>query len=484
MLYNLEWLKEGQTFPPLCEVERLAEYKDSRQLFDGNTEQVLYSYKQRINEIIYKLDINTQFKTDINYHRLITMKTADMVCGEMPTITSKNDEVSRLIKNTNFKKKLYGAVCDISRLGESIARILYKQDLKRNDFIITSPDAWFPIVNREDLGDYKAHVLAWVEELPGNSLYNPKHILKAQIHEKGRFINREFELKNMIGNNQININMVDGKPEFSRNLNVTTYTIGKEITKNAKYELTGLNDYAIVPLQNILLPDSVYAYNDYGPITSLVAELEVRVMLENAVLDKHTAPTLYADSANFIPNPMTGQREFATGRGVMVEEGGTIPGYVVWDASLQANHEMITLLKQLLYSISEMGAVINDEAFGASQGYEALMTRLTSARMKARRISDNLTDGVAKLIDLVSQNGYERIKAEDISIVWNDGIPDTEIQNIDIAMKKLSLFPIQKILMEHFGLTEEKALECVDALIEQQSLMQPSSISFGAGENG
>lgn len=489
MLYDLNWLKEGQIFPPQSEIERLSSYRDSRELFKGNTEVVLANYQQRINDVAAKLDLNTTFKTDVNYHRLLTVKTADLVCGEMPDISIANGtDIKELCRVTKLKKKLYEAVCDVSRLGDSIARVYYKESTHKYDFVIMEPDKWFPIVNRENVKEPIAHCLAWTEETPDSSKYNPKYVLKVQIHEVGRYINRVYELKNPVQNTPFILNNpISQSPQHTRTVNIKTFTIGKEITpQGTAYVPTGLKKNAIIMLQNLTMPESIYGYNDYDPITSLVAELEVRLMLENAVLDKHTAPTIYADDKNFGMNPITKQMEFATGKGVIVEKDGTVPGYMVWDASLQANHEMIKTLKELLYSITEMGAVINDDAFGASQGYEALMTRLTSARMKARRISDNLTDSVSDLIELLSTRGYDgQVKAEDISIVWNDGIPDTELQNIDIATKKLSLFPIKDILMTHFGTSEEKADELIDMLMEERAALNlGNGFSVGVGGNG
>lgn len=485
MLYNFDWQKPGVIFPPPPEVERLAKYRDSRLLFEGNTEMVLAGYQQRINEIMQKLDIYTSFKSDINYHRLLTVKTADLVCGEAPNIkaNSDNDEIASLIKGSALNKKLYESVIDVSRLGDSIARIMFDEKKKRNKFVIMSPDKWFPVVNIEDISDVVAHCLAWVvTELAQDKYSQPKYYLRIQEHYIGYYINKTFELKK--GASPAPFVIQNGtNPIHAREINIPCYTIVRELEEKRESIKTGLNDFAIIPFQNLTVADSVYAYNDYEPITSLVAELEVRVMLENAVLDKHTAPTIYADDKNFIAN-RSGQMEFSTGKGVIVEKDGTVPGYMVWDASLQANHEMITILKDLLYSITEMGAVINDEAFGASQGYEALMTRLTSARMKARRISNNLTESLAKLIDLVSQRGYKHINSEDISITWNDGIPDTEMQNIDIATKKMQLFPIKNILIEHFALTDAAAQEIVDELESAKLGAMLGGFGGGVGGNG
>lgn len=487
MLYNLDFLQRGQTFPPISEVERLKEYEDSRELFKGNTETVLADYQKRINDIVSRLELSTVYKMDINYHRLLTVKTADLVCGEMPSISvdeaGKKDDLRELLSRTKFKQKLYEAVIDVSRLGDSLARIYYDADQKKYDFVIIPPDMWFPVVDKEIIKKVKQHVLCWISESPNSTPNNPKYLLNAQIHEKGRYINRVFEIKKSIQNQPIQIaSRISQDLQHARTFNITTYEIGAELTDNPQWVSTGLDNFAIVPLQNLTLPESIYGCNDYEPITPLIAELETRCMLESIVLDKHTAPTMYGGASSFRIDPITGGVNFATGKGIMVQEGEIPPGYVTWDASLQANHECIQSLKDLLYSISEMGAVINDASFAASQGYEALMTRLTSARMKARRVSDNLTDSVKKIISLVSKND---IKETELTVVWNDGIPDTELQNINVANQKLNLFSLKDILMEHFSVSEQEADEIIARKTEEDAVKLASGFSLGmGGENG
>lgn len=41
MLYNLDWLKENNYFPPMSEINRLKTYKDNANLFDDEPSLVL-----------------------------------------------------------------------------------------------------------------------------------------------------------------------------------------------------------------------------------------------------------------------------------------------------------------------------------------------------------------------------------------------------------------------------------------------------------
>ena len=172
-----------------------------------------------------------------------------------------------------------------------------------------------------------------------------------------------------------------------------------------------------------------------------------------------------------------------------VDSGKPYPQYITWDASLQANHTMIEKLEKHLYSLSEMGAVLNDDSFGASQGFEALETRMTNARLKARRISSLMITPLKELISLLSEKGYTFIPMDEISVQFNDGLPLTENQEVNIALKKsgnTQLEDVSTILQEHLGKSKEEA-DAIAAILKSSQL-NPFASAFSAfppdDENG
>ena len=213
-----------------------------------------------------------------------------------------------------------------------------------------------------------------------------------------------------------------------------------------------------------------------------MAELEVRYALESLILDKHTAPSMYAPMTAMNAN-LDGSWTLRPGSAFPVGEGEQPPGYITWDASLAANHEMITRLEKHLYSLSEMGAVINDDCFGASQGYEALKVRMTNARLKARRLTTQLTNPLKRLIALLSESG-EAIKEREINVFWIDGIPNDERLETEIATmkKQAGLYDTKTLLMEHFAKSEEEAEEILSRREEETA--EASSGGFYGGEKG
>ena len=126
MLYNLNFLKSGGRYPLESEIQRIKGYQDSRKLFKGDTELV---YKRRFDRIREALDLYDgkdgskldTYKTDVNYHKLISLKTADITVGEPPTIMLKEtlqDKYAELKAEIKLDDRLQQIVLDISSLGK------------------------------------------------------------------------------------------------------------------------------------------------------------------------------------------------------------------------------------------------------------------------------------------------------------------------------------------------------------------------------
>lgn len=476
MLYDLNWLQEGQTFPPRSEWERLKTYRDNKALFDGDMAEVLAPYRRRVQTIIerfvtyngWSAESFDRFELDLNYFQLMTLKTGDLIAGEPPTVTSKGGkDLSEEVERTDFNGKLLPIVYDVSRYGDSVVR-LKLNGKRQKDFVVVSPGMWFPVVNIEDKDEILYHVLAWAECLnPNAGQYEKKeYVVKVQIHERGQYTPMTFAVKDAKeGRAAQTVIMLNGL-----NLTLDSYTLGACIEACRPIK-TGFDNFAVIPFHNTVTPESIFGINDYDRITPIVAELQVRYSLESLILDKHSAPTVHAPQ-KYLNEISTGEWVLPLGGVIGTEKGDELPGYLIWDASLQANHTEIEKLEKHLYSLSEMGAIVNDDAFGASQGFEALETRMTNARLKARRMSSGLTRPVKLLLSALSG-----LPAEDISVCWNDGLPNNEYRETDIATKQLQggLFDLETILMDHFDKSEEDAAQIAEKVRQGRS---NSTVSF------
>lgn len=148
--------KPGKPFPPKCEVDRITRYKQNKLLFKGehfDPDTGLDIYDLAIHRMMASanfIDCPVVYPILLNYQKLISLKKADLVCGEEPEITgvdsTYSDKLTQLRQEIAFDTKLYSTVIDLSRYGDAIWR-KYKNENGKGDFTVWEPQGWYPIVS-------------------------------------------------------------------------------------------------------------------------------------------------------------------------------------------------------------------------------------------------------------------------------------------------------------------------------------------------
>ena len=464
MLYDLNFLRKGAEFPPREEVKRLDAYKVNALLLEDEMWSALPSHQQRALYMLSHFALSTDkvYLYSANYWSDLVNKMQELTYGEPPEITASGmeEQLSEILTATDCVGKADEGLEDFIALGDWVTKIVV------DGFINVNPSTWFPVVSRENVKEIVYHVLAWVVPVAKN-----KWELHAQIHEKGKYTNRAFEITNYNPDAYYR----DGKT--GQNVKMPTYEIGTEL-EESKTEfklgefLTGLDDFAIVASANNPGTRRICGISDFDKITDAIAEYNIRMTLKDVVLDKHATPIMYGPQ-------LAGEN--GLGNYIEVPNGEGAPGYLTWDASMQAVENTINELKNDISNLSGMGSLLNSKTFGESQGYDALMIKLAPALMRSTRKKSILTRHLKKLLSLLSVKYGNKIEEKDISILWHDGIPATESVKADIAQKHLSTgWSYKRVLMQDYGFAEELA----DDIIEEKRLETPAMPSFGISEDG
>lgn len=483
MIYDIEQLlKEGAEFPPRSEIARLDGYKVNSLLLEGEAWSVLSAYRERVNAVLANFSIpeNYFYYYDANNWADLVEKYQELCFGEPPEISiadeKSNDNrkktLAELFEQSNFFQKAKSGCSDFIALGDWVTKIIKVG--ANMTYISVDPSTWFPIVARDNVEEVKAHVLAWLVDI--NDKRKELHV---QIHERGKYTNRAFDVKNY----QKDTIYTEATGQV---IQYASCIIGKELTETRTSfklgeEKNGLtsDDFAVVFSTNNPRPRKIYGTSDFDRITSAAMEYNVRMTLKNAVLDKHSAPRMYGPELEKKDDEDDG---IATiGNYLEISPESNTPGFLTWDASMTAVENSISGVKDDIANLSGMGALLNSKTFGESQGYDALMIKLSPAFMRSKGKKDTLGEHLKKLISLLSRSYGEKIPMKDISIQWHDGIPQTESVRADIATKHLASGWTQKSVLVHdYGFTEDDAIEEV----EQKRMEQPAIPSFGINENG
>lgn len=474
MLYDMKWLEPSEYFPPLCEADRLLRYKQNAALFNGDhfsdpvyrtrdgipehPIDVFMKCASRISKVVGNFEDVVSFPTLLNYQRLMTLKMADLVCGEHPTISGADAEDNSAIREardfTNFDDKLYSTVLDISRYGDAIWRLYKDEDESRQTFTCWTPMQWFPVVRQDGTNSIKYHCLAWRENVSEDE-ENPDWRLHVQIHgtskaDIGSYIDREYQLKS------------DG------------HTIVSLISESKVP--TGLDKCAVMHLKAYTVTSSVYGYDDYMVLDSLMAEIMARVGQISTILDKHADPSMTGPTSMLKYDEVTGEYRLGTGKYYAVSPGEEHPAYLTWDGQLSSAFKQLEFLVNQLYILSEMGAAILGGQEGSTTAISgtAMRFKMVNPLAKARRMANSMTWAIRHLFSCICTT--KEVTADRISVFWADGLPDDPRENIEnakLASGETKLMPLATAIMEFFGRSNEEAVQWIAMIREEtQNNMQ------------
>ena len=497
MLYSLDWLQPGEHFPPATEKERIIRYHQNARLFDGDhfddpefrsrvpagvsaeVHVSLYAKcAERISRVVGNWNDIISFPTLLNYQRLMTLKVADLVCGEHPVISGvtpkENAALGDVRDTSDFDAKLYATVIDISRYGDAVWRV-YKDYDSRMNFTPWDPTQWYPVVKQDGTNSIMYHCLCWIENRSKND-HRPDYYLHVQIHSvenPGKYTYKVFHMD------------TDGS------------TIKKQVSSTEVN--TGLTQCAVHHLKAFTATNSVYGYDDYMTLDSILAEIMVRVGQISAILDKHADPNITGPVSMLEVDESTGEYVLKTGKFYAVSPGEEKPEYMTWDGQLSSAFKQLEFLINQLYILSEMGAALLGGQDGSSQAISgtAMRFKMVNPLAKVRRIANSLTRPVRQLFSVLSataevdESEFESpesvpqangvvaqpkaltlpIPYRKISVFWADGLPDDPRENIEIcklATGATKMMPLEKGIMEYFGRSNEEALQWIE-LIRRES---------------
>lgn len=478
MLNDLSFIQPNKIFPPVCETERLQNYKDNLLLFNDSTYLVskreFKDSNQRIIRILNDYSDIIGYPIDLNYHKLTSVSIADLVCGEQPTIKCEKDKnFEKLVTSVDFYNKIRQWVIDISRQGDAVSRV-YSQENKDGSgapaVAVVQPSSLFKVVDVDDKDHLLNIVLATPVELEDSTKEKPKWELRVQIHYEGYYIKKIFKLEPIKKDPNFKL------PSGRTNLDLQRFIIKQQIGKDEEVK-TGISDFAVRSMHQLVTSDSCYGHDDYASLDPILAEIWARLGQIAIILDKHTRPDVYAALSAFEQNSR-GEWQLKVGGGntYALNQGDPIPGYLTWDGQLVACFNELNLLFEQLYKVSEMGPIYEAAGKSTNIAWETMKATFVKPLAKARRITNDITNELKKILSSVAQLNGQKIEPEDITIDWYDGLPNDEKQEIEKATMKINadLSTPEQENVDRFNLTQEMAKEIAEKVDERNSKKQAS----------
>lgn len=442
MLTNLEFLEPGQYFPPASESERLEMYRNNKDLFESKHAEVYAENLKRIERVISNFGEVISYPVVVNFQRLISLKCADLLLGEAPIITSsKQTSVDTIADNSDLINTAYQAAIDVSRYGDGLFYVRKAAD--KGVIELSQPPMWFPVVSEYSVKDIVNHVLAWVN--------NGK--LTVQIHSKGSYEEKAYSVER----GTILKELTSAKDKLGN-----IYALPRTIQ-------TGLDDFAVVQIPNVITSDRCTGMDDYTDVDSIVADLMVRVGQIDRILDKHASPSMSGPQASLERDPVSGEWRLKAGN-YFPRETKEDPevAYITWDGQLEANFKQVERLTNLLYTISETGSAIFGDMStptGEIPSGSALKRLMISPLAKVTRIRNHFDTGLKKALVLCSQlggKGVTKLEYKDITIKWQDGLPSDELETSEILKNRTAgkaTMSVHRALVTYDTMSEQDADE-------------------------
>ncbi len=450
MLTSLNWLTPGQLWPPPTEAERLERYAQNRLLFEGKHELVYKDWIRLLRE-----DQQAILEIVLNWHKRLTLLFADLLLGEQPRIMAgdkdspEQEAVERIIEDNDLFNVAYEVALDVSRYGTGIFKVRYDG---RAIIEGQQPAIWFPVVKPDNIKEIQAHVLAWTyeEDIQKWGKTVTKKYLQTEIHEKGKITTVKYPIKNNI--------------------------IGEPII----YEETetGVDEFLIVPVNNVLTTDRVTGLDDYIDLDSIIQELEIRIGQISRILDKHADPNMYGPDTALERDPITGQWGYwGGGKYFPVGQGEQPPGYITWDGQLEASFKQIDLLMEQLYILSETSAAAFGQLkSGLAESGTALRRLMMTPLAKVNRIRMRFDPALKEVLWLASmlekaQGMSGAVVLGDIHIDWKDGLPDdeAELTQNEVQRYTAGMTSLESSLRRLYGLEGQALQEEIDRIKSEQA---------------
>lgn len=440
MLTDLSWLDMGKPFPPPAEKARLDTYKENEQLFLSKHDEAWKKAFEDLSRKNWRKDVRVE--TILNYHQLLSKKMADFVCGDAPVIETggDTDALMKALGADSFWAKLYEAMIDVSRYGNGVMKFV------KSGVSGVSPLCWFPIVDPTDVKAITQHVLAYPIN-QGEQLY-------VEIHTVGTVEQRYYAYSD--------------KGE-----------IGK-LERFTKPISTGLDVFAVQVFSNLTHSGSIYGVDDYGIINSLLKKIMWRLYCADSILDKHSEPSMSGPESALELDKRTNRYILHTGN-YFVRSDKEDPDvqYITWDGNLSSNFQELEFLINQLYILTEMGQAFADAGGTEASSGTALKLRMISPRIKAQRIV-SINDATVKVV--IAQ--LAKIKmieiGSDITLHWNDGLPEDEVEQIGMLSQATGGKPI----MSQYAALKKRGLSDAEVQAELTQIAEEDMASLPAIDTG
>lgn len=442
---DFSFLNSGSDFPSKEVVGRNIVYNYRHKQYTGeyaNNKRLIARIQDREQEIPYKV-------ISLNYFKLLTNKMTDLVLNNDIAVKTgditRDKEINNLIEKTNFIEGLRRAF----KMGTEYGDVCIKTFKK--GISPFSPLNAFKVVDKSNTNNVKAIV---IYELlyDENDKTKTYRYIRFEIHLEGKI----FEIVK-----QYDSGLYNGKYGGRVGNGIDFLYKGRTIPKDGVWYNTDIVDNKLVQWISINTEDDgVYGSSVYQDIEDIVYAIEQRLSVNQHLLDNSMTPFLVVGMDMIDTDPVTGKRSLKLVNGTyMVSTGDTDVKSVELNYNLENSENMLGILKEFLYELSEMGKTFLSGEYSGNISEETLNNTIKSAIDKGNRLINEMYYGFRdSLYCLCKLNGIT-INKEDITIVFNVGRTDDDKAVADVCTTLVNNGILSKATVreKYYGYNKEQS---------------------------
>ena len=441
--------KIGEQFPPQESIERLSRYERMRKLFEGNPLEVY----DRATEILKDSPHAEQLRKlyiAVNLADILATKPADLLVGDPPNYESGEDDASpeqvalnQYVEENDLNQLIHESATANGYRGDAWfkTRFGYAQDYSeltrlglempddaKMEPIIEHVDACcvFPETSRGNIKRFKAVNIATVEWVTARKRDIP-------------YLNVERHIPGFILYNRYRLEPGDLLTQYGAL--IQTYRIVEEVATGRKVDVVATN-LPHIPVFHVPYKSVDNEWEGIGgleKIESKLAAINDRLVQIDFILWKHADPTAYGPD-------LEGNAVQFGGKYIPVTKEDVTPGYMTWDAQLDAAFKELDLLISAVFIMSETPQwIFGTTMAGGGQGGTgtshtdggAIKSRFMPIISKVKRIRMHYDRAIrdALYTCYLFDREFGDYKGATVypTINWLDGIPRNEKEEAEIA---------------------------------------------------
>ncbi|WP_353854801.1 phage portal protein [Bacillus sp. Bos-x628] len=483
-------IRPGAQFPPSDSIERLAKYRRMKKLFEGRPRDVY----ERATELLKESPQAEQLKKlyiAVNLADILVTKPADLLVGEpvqfesgLPDDSEEQKALNRYVEDNDINQLLHESATANGFRGDSWFKVRYgyRQDFTEveklglpvpvdteMEAIIehVSAGAVFPEFSVGNVKKLKAVNIAQVEWVETEKTEIP--FLNVERHVPGYILYSRYRLY------ENGLDTSTGTP-------IPVFKIGKRVPTGREEDIeeTHLPHIPVFHVPYKSIDDEFFGIGGLEKLETTFAAINDRLVQIDYILWKHSDPTAYGPEIQ--------------GEGDTVKFGGAYipvtkedhtPGYMVWQAQLDAAFKELDILLSHVFMMSEtpqwlFGTTMSgDNSGGTGTSHTdgaAIKARFMPILSKVKRIRAHYDKAIRDALwtCMLLEKAVRRIDIKEAvypRAVWNDGIPRNEKELAEIMQIRTAGKPtldVKGAIKAMDDVDDEKADEIIRRIEEDE----------------